>query len=80
LVYVSPYYSGDGDLRLETFWRYRAEVRFEGGGGVVRYRTATLPLLVLGPILFLGLAALMTHLAMVPRLRDRLSRVATEQG
>lgn len=72
-VFVDPYYTGDGDLRLQTFCPYVVEVQLDRK--TVSYRTPLLPLVFIAP-LTLFLFPLLGHFMLVPRLRRRLELLA----
>ena len=76
LVFVDPYYTGDGDPRVETPWPYVAEVRFGADEAIVRYRTPPLPMLLLGVPLLVVLVPVINHHVLVGRLKARLARLA----
>ncbi len=74
-VFVDPYYKGDGHMRIETPWPHVAVVRFTDDGAEVRYRTPTLPLVLLG-LPFLFVIPYLSHRALVARIRERLEQLA----
>ncbi|MFT5683369.1 MAG: hypothetical protein ACI8RZ_004300 [Myxococcota bacterium] len=77
LVFVEPRYTGGGDLRLETFWPYVAEVTLSEPP-TVAYRAPTLAMLLAGPLFFLFIGPLLSHLMLVPRIRKRLITLASQ--